>query len=513
MAKREIPKELFVYVDNRGASEQTSLPVSNKGFFREAFSRFRRMRISAIALGVILFIALFSVLTPLIISRPDDFMDPYYAKMGPRYAPIADTIGIMHGARTRRLGERGLIRMLAIGVGAFDSSGAVVTPNEADGGKFTPLLSSPELNGRTYEARVDSYLEVGFIYKTVEREEYARILDFEEKTGLSVLYPLVADNEFNADADDANMWYKTNERAEPVSVLTGGETVRLEYSPDMLLEDNYLRDGEGNIVYKISSGGGDFESSGYKIRVLYYNYHRYLTGSEPNYVFGTDSQGYDMALRLASGIRLSLLIALAVSVINFIIGALVGAVEGYYGGAVDMALERVTDILSGVPFIVVATLFQIYLGGRLGPIPSLLFAFVLTGWLGTANRVRAQFYRFKGAEYVMAARTLGASDARIIWRHIFPNTLGTLITASALVIPGVIFSESMLSFLGIMNLGGEDATSLGTLLSEAGGVWTNYPHLILFPAACISLLMISFNLFGNGLRDAFNPAGKGVGAV
>ena len=110
----------------------------------------------------------------------------------------------------------------------------------------------------------------------------------------------------------------------------------------------------------------------------------------------------------------------------------------------------------------------------------------------------------------MAARTLGAKDKRIIWKHIFPNTLGTIITSSVLVIPGVIFSESMLSFLGIVNLGSGMQTSLGTLLSDASSIWTEYPHLMIFPATIISLLMICFNLFGNGLRDAFNPSLRGV---
>ena len=110
----------------------------------------------------------------------------------------------------------------------------------------------------------------------------------------------------------------------------------------------------------------------------------------------------------------------------------------------------------------------------------------------------------------MAARTLGARDRRIIWKHIFPNSLGTIITSSALVIPSVIFSESMLSFLGIVNLGSKEMTSLGTLLSDASAIWTEYPHLMVFPAIVISLLMICFNLFGNGLRDAFNPSLRGV---
>ena len=110
----------------------------------------------------------------------------------------------------------------------------------------------------------------------------------------------------------------------------------------------------------------------------------------------------------------------------------------------------------------------------------------------------------------MAARTLGARDIRIIGKHIFPNTLGTLITSVALVIPGVVFNESMLSYLGIVNLGGSETTSLGTLLSDAGGIWQEYPHLLLVPAVVISLMMICFNLFGNGLRDAFNPSLRGV---
>ena len=110
----------------------------------------------------------------------------------------------------------------------------------------------------------------------------------------------------------------------------------------------------------------------------------------------------------------------------------------------------------------------------------------------------------------MAARTLGAKDGRVIWKHIFPNTLGTIITSSVLAIPGVIFSESMLSYLGIINLGSSTITSLGTLLSDASDIWTATPHLMLFPAAVISLLMICFNLFGNGLRDAFNPSLRGT---
>ena len=334
---------------------------------------------------------------------------------------------------------------------------------------------------------------------------------WQEETGNRVLYPLVEKNEYCPDISVANYWYKANARGDAVSVneATGTASV-IPYGEDMVLEDNYLRDEAGNPVYFRYMGGGTAETAQYRVRVLYYNYYRYVNGFEPNYIFGTDSQGYDLALRMANGIKLSLMLAICVSLINLVIGAIYGAIEGYYGGAVDLVLERVSDILSGVPFIVVATLFQIHLAAQVGAIPSLLFAFVFTGWIGTAARVRTQFYRFKNQEYVMAARTLGARDRRIIWKHIFPNSLGTIITSSVLVIPSTILSESILSFLGIVNLGGSTMTSLGTLLSDASKIWTNFPHLMIFPAIVLSLLMICFNLFGNGLRDAFNPSLRGV---
>jgi oligopeptide transport system permease protein len=127
-----------------------------------------------------------------------------------------------------------------------------------------------------------------------------------------------------------------------------------------------------------------------------------------------------------------------------------------------------------------------------------------------AARVRMPFYRFKRQEYILAARTLGAKDGRLMFKHIFPNSIGTIITGSVLVIPGVIFSESSLSYLGIINLETSSLTSVGTLLAQGQGYLSTYPHIIFFPALFIALLEISFNLFGNGLRDAFNPSLRGV---
>ena len=234
------------------------------------------------------------------------------------------------------------------------------------------------------------------------------------------------------------------------------------------------------------------------------------TGFYPQFIFGTNGSGKDIFTLLGSGARLSFILAISISIINLTIGAFYGAIEGYFGGTVDIIMERISDILSGVPFIVVATLFKLHLADKVGPLVSLLFAFVLTGWIGMAGRVRMQFYRFKGQEYILSARTLGAKDFRIMFKHIFPNAIGTIITGSILTIPGVIFSESMLSYLGIINLEASDFTSIGTLLSDGSSSIKDYPHIIFFPALFISLLMISFNLFGNGLRDAFNPSLRGA---
>ena len=139
-----------------------------------------------------------------------------------------------------------------------------------------------------------------------------------------------------------------------------------------------------------------------------------------------------------------------------------------------------------------------------------LVAFVYSGWVGVAGTTRMQFYRFKGQEYVLASRTLGAKDSRLIFKHILPNAIGTLVTSSVLMIPGVIFSESSLSYLGIIDFSSSGINSIGVLLNEGQHAGLQYnPHVLLFPSLIISLLMISFNLFGNGLRDAFNTSLKG----
>ena len=238
---------------------------------------------------------------------------------------------------------------------------------------------------------------------------------------------------------------------------------------------------------------------------LRYKMHPYNLDQMPKFLLGTDKSGKDMFIYVFEGLRTSLLLGIVTSAVCFLFGLVWGSISGYFGGTVDLAMERFTDILSGVPWIVVMTLTIIHLGSTFF---TFALALCLTGWIGTSHLTRTQFYRFRGREYVLASRTLGASHGRLIAKHILPNAIGTIITSAVLMVPSVIFSEATISYLG---LGFKNLASLGVILSDNQVELTNHPYLLIFPAIIIALLMISFNLFGNGLRDAVNPSLKGEG--
>ncbi len=523
-----IPKEKFAFANTGEKIRDQKFEDKPIGYFHDAWNRFCKNKASIVAAIIIICIVLFAVIVPFFnVNDSGTVADTTYKQKTSRNLFLSK-FGIATGCTTSDFRDTALIQFAAIGIGSLDDLEDIPTIGEAidSGDALQPVKKIKDSytvqQGKNetlfYEAKIDTYLQVGFKYVEVEQAEYQNILNWQEETGIQVLYPMIAKNEYNfyystTGKSDPNWWYKTNSKGAPVRINSSGTATVIKYDDisEVALVDNYMRDEDGSLVYYEYSGGGTHETAMYMVRVLYYNYYRYQhNGNEPQFIFGTDSVGYDLAYRLAIGTRLSLILSVCIFVINFIIGAVYGAIEGYYGGTADLVMEFISYILSGIPFVVVSTLFQMHLASKVGAIPSLLFAFVLTGWIGTASLVRTQFYRFKNQEYVMAARTLGAKDRRIIMKHIFPNTLGTIVTSSVLAIPGVIFSESMLSYLGIVNLGGTTTTSLGTLLSDASSIWTSVPHLMLFPATIISLLMICFNLFGNGLRDAFNPSLRGV---
>ena len=220
--------------------------------------------------------------------------------------------------------------------------------------------------------------------------------------------------------------------------------------------------------------------------------------------FGTDYLGRDLCTRLFKGARVSLLIAFVSVVTNVIIGVIYGAISGYYGGKVDIVMTHFAEVLDGLPYVVVTILFMLLLGAG---ITSLILAMCVTGWIGTSRLIRAQFFRFKEREYVLAARTLGVGDIALIFRHILPNCVGPLITRAMIAIPGAIFSESFLAYIGLGIAPPEP--SIGILLSDGQNVLLQYPYQTFFPAVLISVLMIAFNMFANGLRDALDPTKRG----
>ena len=253
---------------------------------------------------------------------------------------------------------------------------------------------------------------------------------------------------------------------------------------------------ESQTVLKVSKKLSSISGRGW-------NYHKMGYKEMPRFLLGTDSSGFDLVKRAFAGLRTSLILGVLTAAFCFAFGLVWGAISGYFGGNVDLLMERFCEILSGVPWIVIMTLCILHLGNNFF---TFFLALCMTGWMGTAARTRTQFYRFKGREYVLASRTLGSSDIRLIFKHILPNSMGTIITASVLMIPSVIFSEATLAYL---NLGLQGQHSFGVMMSSNQQYLSIYPNLVIFPAIIIALMMISFNLFGNGLRDAFNPSLKG----
>lgn len=239
------------------------------------------------------------------------------------------------------------------------------------------------------------------------------------------------------------------------------------------------------------------------VKVDYYKYSG--MGDDECFWFGSDYLGRDIWTRLWRGARVSLMIAVIAVLCNVCIGVVYGSIAGYYGGKADLLMMRVTEIINAFPRVVVVTMFIMVAGTGMF---SIIMALVIKDWVDTARMVRSQFYRFKGREYVLAARTLGVKDVVLIFRHILPNSIGPIITSSMIAIPTAIFAESFLAYIGLGLQAPEP--SIGVLLSQGQKVLLNCPTQVLFPAIVISLLMISFNLFGNGLRDAFDPTLRGT---
>ncbi|MGN0975916.1 MAG: ABC transporter permease [Gemmiger sp.] len=235
------------------------------------------------------------------------------------------------------------------------------------------------------------------------------------------------------------------------------------------------------------------------------------------HVMGTDSLCRDYFIRVIYGARVSLSVGLVASVMVLIIGLLYGSISGWCGGMVDMIMMRVVDIIYSLPDTLMVILLSVVLNETLKPVIdnvpvlqsigtnmiALFLVFGLLYWVGMARLVRGQILTIKQNEYVLAARAIGTPSGRILRRHILPNCLSVIIISTALQIPSAIFTESYLSFLGIGVK--VPMPSLGSLANEARGGLVSYPYKLIFPAVIICLIVLAFNLLGDGLRDAFDP--------
>ncbi|WP_080871912.1 oligopeptide ABC transporter permease [Oceanobacillus timonensis] len=221
---------------------------------------------------------------------------------------------------------------------------------------------------------------------------------------------------------------------------------------------------------------------------------------EEYYWFGTDSLGRDLFTRVWLGTRVSLYIAVLAAAIDMLIGVIYGLVSGFKGGRVDNVMQRILEIMSGIPnLIVVILMLLIFEPG----IMSITLAMVITGWIGMARVVRGQVLKLKDQEYILASRTLGANNNRLLFKHLLPNLSGVIIINTMFTIPTAIFFEAFLSFIGIGLQA--PAASLGTLIEDGYKTFQFLPHLMIIPCIVICLILIVCNLIGDGLRDAFDP--------
>ena len=551
MAKEElyrqdshIPQEEFNLVHASESLHDAKFETKPIGWLRDSMSRFAKNRLSVIAAIILMIVALFAIFVPIISPKnhvnhldfPSGFRDAKFSEVLPRI-PAFKGSGFWDGTKTDTIGEADFL------LKQYDDSNYQKYKVLKEDSRFVPGLNR---TFKTYYVRVDTYA-VGVASNVgLTKEQYEKLVAYEEKKGISmnadfeknlhrsILKPLVDYNSWiNGDLvtkltaegvsassiesiqDKMRNFYNTTDNAYIYYKLypnkRDGEYVDTSFVPYLNehneIEDTYKRDGSDNLVYYEIINGQ------YTVRVDYYDYFTYRYGFEPNYILGSNSQGQDILLRLAKGTRFSLLLGIGVSLINFIIGLIWGAISGYYGGRTDLIMERVTDIIANVPTIIIMSIASIqltnHMAGAGAVILSFLIAFVYNGWVGVASTTRMQFYRFKGQEYVLASRTLGAKDRRLIFKHILPNAAGTLVTASVLMIPGIIFSESSLSYLGIVDFASSNIDTIGTMLKEGQSVIKESPHVLIFPVVLIAILMICFNLFGNGLRDAFNTTLRG----
>ncbi len=517
----DIPAEKFQFAQRNDLYHDSKFETKPVTYFQGAFRRFSKNKGAVVGGIVIAILVLFAILAPFFTPFKPAYYDMVYAYVTPKNNLFANSgIDFWDGCKEKNTNKIGFLKDLAL---AAETGREIIKD-----GEYT--VSE---DGSNYTYRYDTYFGVGFgKYKIISQAEFDDIQRYQNETGKQVLYPVVklADRPtLEKNKYDANIYYVVENPG--ASILRpkqdeNGNIIPNYWKYDVTEENNLIpaynslriegEDGireNGNQYYYAYGRKVD---GGIEVRAEYYEYYIYQHTEvkkdgieEPLFTFGTTQTGKDIFACLAYGARFSFIFASIVAVVNFIVGVIWGSISGYFGGKVDLFMERFAEILGSVPTMIVITLLKYHMGTASQAL-VLFIAFFATGWISMAGRTRMQFYRFKNQEYVLAARTLGARDSRIMFKHIFPNGLGTIVTSVALVIPSMIYSETSLSYLGIINLEAGNTTSVGTLIAAGQqSITANAGYVALFPCAFLVLLMLSFNLFGNGLRDAFNPSLRG----
>lgn len=448
------------------------IPLETKeiGYYRDSWNRFKKNKASLTAFVIICLILFFIIFGPYMKSytlpQRDEINARRLAYLPPRI-PLLEKMGIFDGTKKVTRGKRFLIAMeqSEYGEGIIKSG----LPQE--------LIDNPDhpdyADINSFTVTVDFYRYTNYIMSYMP-EAYFGIIDSNEKTGRN---------------DDP---------------LGGVRRTLTQEQFENALKNNYIIDIL-RIIRTVDPNDSTKVYYQYEVRMDQFKLSLDQEAEHTYFWFGTNELGRDLFTELWKGGRISLLMALSVLIVNTIIGLTIGSIVGYYGGILDLIFDRFVEIVSSIPFLSVLTLLTIRYGTALWVI---ILAFTATGWISPYYTGRMQFYRFKNREYVLAARTLGASDARIMFKHIFPNTLGYIVTGYALAIPAFVFTEASYSFLGIISY--SNATSVGMLIERGQALMQVHAHLLIFPALYIAILMIAFNLFGNGLRDAFNPSLRGA---
>ena len=544
----KIPQSEFELVHNNENIHDTKFETRPIGWFEDSVRRFAKNPASVVGFILIMILALFSIIVPIVspfnhyttdatkFGYPGGFNEKVYADCAPKLLPHNG--GFWDGTEELELTETEYFLKFY-----SDANEPYVLSKSP---KIKPFYNETTKKWTNhYIVRVDTYA-VGVREIALNKDQFNAILEYETKKGISyatnptksVVKPQVAyddyiEDEFLTICEQVGMsaskamtyqqrlrnFYNNNPTVyfkvfpKKNQEGTGYVQEQFELLPDANgnLQPLYQKDADNNYVY--------YPESGDHVRVDFNAFFKWAHGKNVMFIFGSNAQGRDLFTRLAEGGRFSLLLGIGITLINFIIGLIWGAISGYYGGKIDLIMERIVDVIANIPTIIVMSLCSIQivnntkLSAQLGQagivILAIFVAFIYNGWVGVAGTTRMQFYRFKNQEYVLASRTLGAKDRRLIFKHILPNAAGTLVTRCVLMIPGVIFAESSLSYLGIINFDQSGISSIGALLNEGKNVMQTTPHILLFPAITVAILMISYNLFGNGLRDAFNTTLRG----